>query len=317
MFADFHTSLKRKLAAVHGTYVTTKRRLPLQLILPDGARRATLAVVDTMLIAPPKSKLADIGDYVGLPKIEIMDGYSIEEMERFREEQPEAFDEYAIRDAEIAARYAVSIFNLFAELGISGIKVTLGSAGVAMFKNLFADKKEWKSFLGHDPDSSGEVGRPLPTTALLSGFAASAYHGGLNSIYHVGYSPIGRDVFDIDLSGAYTTALAAMGWPDWDSTRQTTSLADLAVIDDAMTFALVKFQFPPGPTCLPIRSGDAPGLIYPHGGESWCCGPELRLALDMGCAVTVIHGFRVNSIPEARQSLRHLRPQHRHRAQGG
>ena len=90
MFADFHTGLKRKLAAVHGTYVTTKRRLPLHLILPDGVRRVTLAVVDTMLLAPPKSKLADIGDYLGLPKLEIVSGYSIEEMARFRAEQPEA-----------------------------------------------------------------------------------------------------------------------------------------------------------------------------------------------------------------------------------
>ena len=55
-------SLKRKLAAVHGTYVTTNRRLPLRLALPDGERRVTLSVVDTMLLAPPKSSLAIIGE---------------------------------------------------------------------------------------------------------------------------------------------------------------------------------------------------------------------------------------------------------------
>ena len=122
MFADFHTSLKRKIAAVQGTYVSTNRRLPLHLVLPDGTRRVTCTVVDSMLLAPPKSNLAAIGEYVGLPKSRSWTGYSIEEMERFREEQPEAFDEYALRDAEIAARYAVAIFNLFKELGISGIK---------------------------------------------------------------------------------------------------------------------------------------------------------------------------------------------------
>ena len=65
MFADFHPSLKRKLAAVHGTYVTTNRRLPLRLVLPDGERRVTLSVVDTMLLAPPKSSLADDRRSVG------------------------------------------------------------------------------------------------------------------------------------------------------------------------------------------------------------------------------------------------------------
>ena len=148
MFADFHPSLKRKLAAVRGTYVTTHRRLPLRLVLPDGERRVSLSVVDTMLLAPPKSSLAIIGEQLALPKLEIMPGYSIEVMERYRTEQPEAFDAYAIRDAEIAARYAISIFDLFKQLGISGGKPTLGSAGVALFKLLFPNKEAWREFLG-------------------------------------------------------------------------------------------------------------------------------------------------------------------------
>ena len=92
-----------------------------------------------------------------------------------------------------------------------------------------------------------------------------------------------------------------MGWPDWASTRQTTSLEELAVIDEAMTFALVRFSFPDGTKfpCLPIRSSNEHGLIYPHKGELWCCGPELRVALDMGCSITVVHGFRVDWIPAA------------------
>ena len=78
----------------------------------------------------------------------------------------------------------------------------------------------------------------------------------MNTIYHVGYSPLGREVLDVDLAGAYTTALAAIGWPDWASSRYTKSLDDLAVVDEAMTFAQVKFRFPPETKfpCLPIRS---------------------------------------------------------------
>ena len=48
-------------------------------------------------VARSAEKLArHIGDQLGLPKLEIMPGYSIEEMERYREEQPEAFDAYAL-----------------------------------------------------------------------------------------------------------------------------------------------------------------------------------------------------------------------------
>ena len=299
MFADFHTHLKRKLAAVHGTYVTTNRRLPLRLPLPDGERRVTLSVVDTMLLAPQKSSLAMIGDELGLPKLGIMSGYSIENMERYRTEQPEAFDAYALRDAEIAARYVISIFDLFKQLGISGGKPTLGSAGVAMFKRLFPNKKAWREFLGQDYRSDSKVWKPHPDAVLVCSFTAGAYHGGMNTIYHVGYSPLGREVLDIDLAGAYSTSLAAIGCPDWASQHYTKSLDALAVIDEAMTFARVRFRFPTETKfpCLPIRSKNQHGLIYPLEGESWCCGPELVVALSMGCEIHVIDGYRVEWIP--------------------
>ena len=89
----------------------------------------------------------------------------------------------------------------------------------------------------------------------------------MNTIYHVGYSPLGREVLDVDLAGAYTTALAAIGWPDWATSRYTKSLDDLAVVDEAMTFAQVKFRFPTETKfpCLPIRSKNQHGLIYPAG----------------------------------------------------
>jgi DNA polymerase type B, organellar and viral len=299
MFADFHPILKRKLAAVHGTYVTTNRRLPLRLSLPDGERRVSLSVVDTMLLSPQKTSLSDIGAQLGLPKLEIMSDYSIEEMERYRIEQPEGFDAYAIRDAEIAARYVISIFDLFRQLGISGGKPTLGSAGVALFKLLFPNKEACREFLGQDYRSDGKVWKPHPDTIPVSSFSPGCYHGGMNSIYHVGYSPLGREVLDVDLVGAYTTALAAIGWPNWSSSHYTKSLDELAVVDAAMTFAQVKFRFPDETKfpCLPIRSSNQHGLIYPLEGDSWCCGPELVVARSMGCSIIVINGYRVEWTP--------------------
>ena len=71
-------------------------------------------------------------------------------------------------------------------------------------------------------------------------------------------------MLDIDLAGAYTTALAAVGYPNWETARHSKILFDLAVVDDAITFAQVKFGFPPNTKfpCLPIRAADKHGLIY-------------------------------------------------------
>ena len=154
--ADFHTYLKRKLAAVHGTLVTTDRRLPLNLPFSDGSRRVTVQVVDTMLHAPAKSKLDQLGDTVGLDKLDIMDGYSKAEMARYRDEQLEAFNAYAERDAEIAALYTLEIMALYKKLGIPGLPPTVGAAGVAMFKDLFSNKTEWLDFLGLDTGPRSE-----------------------------------------------------------------------------------------------------------------------------------------------------------------
>jgi hypothetical protein len=65
-----------------------------------------------------------------------------------------------------------------------------------------------------------------------------------------------------------------------------------------MAFAQVKFRFPPDTKfpCLPIRSSNQHGLIYPLQGESWCCGPELVVALAMGATIAVINGYRVDWI---------------------
>lgn len=191
MFADYHSFLKRRLAAVRGTMVTTTRFLTLDLPFPDGKRRVTVSIIDTSLLAPPGSPLADLGAHIGLPKLEILPGYSIAEMARYRDEQPEAFDAYALQDAEIAARYASQVSNLFQELGIPGRAPTLGSAGVALFKRLLP-KKDLLAFLGLDTGSNSGKRRhwkPASYVAALMQFTAGCFHGGMNTIFRVGYSP--------------------------------------------------------------------------------------------------------------------------------
>ena len=81
--------------------------------------------------------------------------------------------------------------------------------------------------------------------------------------------------------------MAMMRVPDWTTARPTKELDDLAVVDEALTYARVRFEFPPGHPVpsLPVRAGDR-GLIYPLTGISWCTGPELTVARDMGADLT-------------------------------
>ena len=60
---------------------------------------------------------------------------------------------------------------------------------------------------------------PLPILVGKLEFAAQCYHGGRNEAFAVGYSPAGREVFDLDLCGAYTTAMALISVPNWPTAR--------------------------------------------------------------------------------------------------
>ena len=171
-----------------------------------------------MLLAPPKSNLAAIGDYVGLPK-DRNHGRATRSRRWsvFARSSPKRSTHMRLGTPRLL-RGTRSRFSIFLRsLEFPGSRPTLGSAGVAMFKLLFANKAEWREFLGQDPETGGN-GQDAPslTTALLWSFAASAYHGGFNSIYDVGYSPLGREVLDVDLCrrvhhGARRDGMAGLG----------------------------------------------------------------------------------------------------------
>jgi hypothetical protein len=73
-----------------------------------------------MLLAPEKTNPATLGDLIGRPKLEIPPPYSITNMKRLLDEQPEVFKAYAIRDAEIAVRYALYVLEIFKSSGSLG-----------------------------------------------------------------------------------------------------------------------------------------------------------------------------------------------------
>jgi hypothetical protein len=183
--------------------------------------------------------------------------------------------------------------------GIQEHVPTLAAAAVCMICDLMARSgQSVDAYFGYEKIHRKR--QPLACVTEVWTFAANAYHGGRNEAFHLGHSPRHRALFDIDATSGYTTAMAMMRLPDWQSVRPTKELHDLAVIDAALTYARVRFEFPRDTRlpCLPVRAGDR-GLIYPVTGISWCTGPELQVALDMGASIIVEAGWRIEWVPDS------------------
>jgi hypothetical protein len=276
--------------------------LVLYISTNQGTARVSVRLVDTMLIAPAGASLALLGTTLGLPKVDLPPGYLKERMDVFKRDKPEEFERYALVDAEIAARWAARVFSLVRdEMGVSRSFPTLGSVGVAVIEAEIARLGvDVNVFFGREKRRLRGPPSPLPNLVGKLELAAQCYHGGRNEAFAVGFSPEGRKVFDLDLCGAYTTAMAQIRVPDWQTARYTNALLELATID-ALAFAYVRFSFPNGTRIpsLPVRASRGRGLVYPRTGCSWCTGPELIVALSQDAEIEVLQGLRVDYIPNS------------------
>ena len=287
--------MKRRLTAVRKTYATTGIPLTLKLATPEGPLRCNVRLVDTALLTAANTKLEKLGADLGLPKIVLPAGYAKDRMDLFLDERRDEFVNYAMTDARIAALWTARIFDILGSLGVERSVATLGAASVHLARQELANQDvDFHAFLGLEKRRRG---KPSPMACLVSlwPFAAQCYHGGKNIAFALGLSPEGRELVDVDLKSAYTTALALIRVPDWNTARQSTEVTDLAVVEDAMTFAYVKFAFPAqtGVPSLPVRTSKGRGLVYPLEGESWCTGPEIAVALHQGARIEALSGWRV------------------------
>jgi hypothetical protein len=294
-----YNMIKPHLTAVRKTYTTTRKRLKLRIVTPDGAVQCNVRLVDTALLTAANTKLERLGADLGLPKVTLPGGYTKGRMDLFLAERRDEFIDYAMTDARIAALWAARIDEIFASLGVAGGSATLGAASVFLARKELAKLPvDSNEFLGLDKPKRG---KPRPKASLVGTwpYAAQCYHGGLNVAFAVGLSPEGRDLIDVDLKSAYTTALALIRIPDWSTARPAVDLAELAMADDAMTFAHVKFAFPTETRfpSLPVRATNKRGLVYPLEGESWCTGPEILVALRQGARIEPLSGWRIDWRP--------------------
>jgi hypothetical protein len=283
---------------------------------------------DTYLLCPTlKRSLKAIGNLIGKKKIEIPKE-SIRRMDIFLKEDPVGFERYAIRDAEIAAKYAYRVYRMQTQLGLrKDVPPTLSSIGVAllyqywMYKHgrdlktlkkgvlqdrnvevpldmlgqrFIRDSKYVKSTAkrkAHMQKVKKVIERDL--RAWFTSFTTDCYHGGRNEQYQFGAGKVSH-WFDYDLRSAYPTAMAVIGKPDWEKIYQVLDEDFYKKVKaDDLAFFQVDFEFPEDtryPT-LPVRTPH--GLIFPLKGISCCAAPEIVVARSLGVKIRTIFAINV------------------------
>ena len=320
-FANFWSDYKILLKGIRGTVSSFKnrygidfdeqqeRRVKTEQIMFDKRtsppRCSNVAFIDTLLITPGGMGLAECGELLGLPKLTIPAPYSITNMREYLLGDRAGFEAYALRDAEIAVRYALQVHNFCArELMIDRVPATIGAMAVSRFtKTLKENNMSPEVCLGThiktrelwltEKQAFRTIKNPasVPSRELFETFPINCYHGGRNECFMMGVTPSDH-WYDYDLAGAYTTGLLDILTPDYGNIRLSKNPDDYC--GHVMGFALVTFRFPesvPYPS-LPVRT-DQYGLFFPLSGESWATAPEIELALSLGAEMTIHNGIIV------------------------
>jgi hypothetical protein len=248
------------------------------------------------------TSLAQMGDLIGLPKLLIPDGYSIERMDELLQGDKKSFEEYGLRDSEIAVRYFLKLQKFsHQETGSSILPATASGLAVKIFISQLKEQgidfnqafgvKETLSTYWNVAKGSLVTAKEKELSdmrAIFEPFVANCYSGGRNECYAGGPTAVG--VWnDFDLAGAYTTGLVDLRHIDYDNFRMSRNAADY--VGHVLGFAYLQFSFPSDTKypCLPVRSDR--GLFYPLQGISYCSAPEIEVALSLGCQIDIRYGI--------------------------
>ena len=249
------------------------------------------------------TSLAQVGDLLELPKLDLPDGYTKDRMDLLLQGDKQAFEAYGLRDAEIAVHFYLRLLD-FAEkvTGSRSLPATASGLAVKYFKKQLEDSGvNFNAAFGVQETSSTswsstsgsvvtrKLRSPIPMRTFFESFAASCYSGGRNECYAFGPTDVG--VYnDFDLAGAYTTGMVDLRYIDYENFRVSHDPADF--VGHVLGFAYVHFAFSEGTRfpSLPVRNQNN-GLIYPLSGFSYCTAPEIEVALNLGCALEIQHGI--------------------------
>ncbi|MFZ4538619.1 hypothetical protein [Propionivibrio sp.] len=304
---DFY-AIKNEIDSVSGKAATVKKSANLMyeqtLVTGDmgDATQIGLRFVDVAAHVAPGTALWEVGEQLGLKKLKIPKPYSIEAMDVYLREDPEGFKQYAMRDAEIAVKYALGLAE-FADRYVGLKQLPATASGLALkwclkkFKQhaidrlpafgLHVTKKEaWNTPLRLKKVI--RVEEPTPMRRMQEPFLTDCYAGGRNESYWLGPSPVDH-WYDYDLAGAYSTGLLDLPLIDFENPRPSLNTEDF--LEHVAGYALVDFKHPEA-TRFPVFaiSRGGRGLIFPLEGMAYATAPEIRTAHDLGCEIKIRWG---------------------------
>jgi len=133
-------------------------------------------------------------------------------------DDPELFERYALQDAVIAARYLQKIWDVLPKLGVDKPVPTLGAAAVMLIRKAV--------------ENLGNCRTNISVTCAIAGESlfAESHRGMAVRLELLSRRPqrslLPRlhahrtNLYDVDLTSAYTTAMAMIRVPDWESANK-------------------------------------------------------------------------------------------------
>ena len=285
----------------------------------------SITIRDTYALAAEGSSLAALGECIGIPKIADLPKNAIKHMDRLLEDDPEHFMRYALTDAVIALKYAenfsrmvesetVELREQFPSMG-TRLPVTAGNLCVEIGLGILKNRHGYRTddeIAYHVFGMTGDMRKDLkggawktrkvywntPTNELVNNIAIRAFRGGLNDCSAPGlWNADGKETwFDVDLCGAYATAMAVIRDPVWDQSPKRIFNnhefleGDVAVTDLGAGF--VSWTYPPSArrSAVAVDAGDDAGLVCVLEGENVPVMPiEIWALLKTGAKVWTEH----------------------------
>lgn len=289
-FKDFNL-LKRSFDSVRGCFITMGSPYELSVSEDEGSTWSDMEIYlcDTTLLASAGFKsLASLGRVIGLEKGDVSEHYKAR-MDLFLKEHRGDYLKYAMTDSIIALAYWVNLHVMTQRWIGSKLFQTVGSIAISYFNKYLKDRKV---------SVKGFHGKTHSNFDRYKYFGESCFYGGRNESITIGR--IKEELYDVDLSGAYSIGMAHIPQLDHSKSFTSTKVKDFLDVNVA-GFAEVEFSFPSGTKlpCLPVPTPT--GLVYPLRGRTNCTAYELGLASRMGAKLSIIGGLIVPAVEGSKE----------------
>ena len=277
-----------------------------------GVRTKT-SIRDTMLLSSTDSSLKSLGGYLGIDTFD-SEGY-IDTMDTLLQNDIKTFIKCSFSDSAISLFWAHTFIEN--NLNFQELAPTVGNATAKLVREDIKAQNGWdtnKEFEEHflAIRSTGNYFQKNKNQqlsekrSLIENEAISSFYGGKNECFTHGLftAKMGTAFLDIDLRSAYPIAMAICNDMNWENPikrtydRENTDNGKLhseMFSYNELGFGYIHFKFPAGVVhpCIPVKSPDFNGLIFPREGTCFANISEMKLAMEMGAVITINEGGRV------------------------